>query len=55
MWKVVGNMQKCTLFALNMKKNIHFHFCLRQVFASEEYLSDGPVPSIKKKIRESIR
>ena len=50
---MVGNMQKCILFALNMKKNIHFHFCLRQGFASEEYLSDGPVPSVKKKLERA--
>ena len=47
MWKVVQNMQKCDVFAPRMK-NIPFHFCLRQGFASEEYLSDGSIPSVKK-------
>ena len=48
MWKVVQNMQKCDAFAPRMKKNIPFHFCLRQGFANEEYLSDGSIPSVKK-------
>ena len=47
--EVVQNMQKCDVFAPCMKKHIPFHVCLRQVFASEEYLSDGSIPSVKKK------
>ena len=53
--EVVQNMQKCDVFAPRMKKNIAFHFCLRQVFVSEEYLSDGSIPSVMKNIGESIR
>ena len=51
MWKGVQNMQKCDVFAPCVK-NIPFHFCLRQGFASEEYLSDGSIPSVKKNWRE---
>ena len=47
-------MQKCDLSVPHMKKNIPFHFCLRQEFASEEYLSDGSIPSVKK-TGENIR
>ena len=54
MWIVVQNMQKCDLSVPRRKKNIPFLFCLRQGFASEEYLSDGSIPSVKK-IGESIR
>ena len=46
--EVVRNIQKCDVFAPR-KKNIPFHFCLRQGFSSEEYLSDGLIPSVKKK------
>ena len=48
MRKVVQNMQQCDVFAPYMK-NILFHFFLRQGFSSEEYLSDGLIPSVKKK------
>ena len=52
--EVVQSMQKCDVFAPCMKKNIPFHLCLRQGFASEEYLNGGSIPSVKK-FGESIR
>ena len=35
MWEIAGTRTKHDLLAHKMHRNIHFHFCLKQGFASK--------------------